>query len=235
MSEVLEQGVLGDIPYYVRRLTVEDLQRILDLQQEVVKALPNQETLEPLSAEEFLFILKGNGLMIGIFNHDRLIAFRALLIPIVDDQSLGRDIGLTDEADLKRILYQEISNVHPDFRGYGLQKKMATIIMNQIDTSKFDYVLATVMPYNIPSIKDKFHQGMYIAALKEKYGRKLRYIFVKYLHKHLQLRDESVFISMGDIEGQQNLLHNGYVGVAYKKQDDDWFIEYKKVSNEGLE
>ena len=45
MCEVLEQGVLGDIPYYVRRLTVEDLHRILDLQQEVVKALPNQDNV----------------------------------------------------------------------------------------------------------------------------------------------------------------------------------------------
>ncbi|MFC5543379.1 GNAT family N-acetyltransferase [Ureibacillus suwonensis] len=234
MCEVIEEGVLKDIPYHVKKLKVDHIPQILDLQQAVVDSLPDKQTLEPLSDEEFRFILEGNGLMIGVFIEDRLIAFRALLIPEMDDQGLGKDIGLTEEEDLKRVLYQEISNVHPDFRGYGLQKKMAQIIMKHIDMSNFDYVLATVMPYNIPSIKDKLHQGMYIAALKEKYGGKLRYIFFKPLHKKPKLKKESVFISMGDIEGQKNLLHNGYIGVAIKEQGDDWFVEYKKVLDEGL-
>lgn len=234
MGEVIEQGVLNDIPYEVKKLTLDDLPQILTLQKTVVDALPDKEALQPLTVEEFQNILKGNGVLVGVFVEDRLIAFRALLIPDMDDQDLAKDIGLSDEADLKRVCYQEISNVHPDFRGYGFQKKMASIIMKLIDTSQFDYVLATVMPYNIPSIKDKFHQGMHIAAVKEKYGGKLRYIFFKPLHKELPLAEESVFCSMGDIEGQKHLLNNGYVGVALKQQGDDWLVEYKKVLRKGL-
>ncbi|WP_342463014.1 GNAT family N-acetyltransferase [Ureibacillus sp. FSL K6-8385] len=233
MSEIIEQGVLRDIPYHVKKLKVDDLPQILDLQRTVVDALPHKDILEPLSAEEFEYILKGNGIVIGVFVGDRLIAFRALLIPEIDDQHLGKDIGLNEE-DLKRVIYQEISNVHPEFRGYGLQKKMAKIIMKLIDDSEFDYVMATVMPYNIPSIKDKLHQGMHIAALKEKYGGKLRYIFVKPLRKKLKLKKEAVLIPMGDIEGQKNLLHNGYIGVAIKHQCDDWYVEYRKVEAEDL-
>ncbi|MFC5559376.1 GNAT family N-acetyltransferase [Ureibacillus thermophilus] len=234
MCEIIEKGVLKDIAYYVKKLKMSDLPQILALQQAVVNSLPDQETLQPLTIEEFQYILQGNGLMIGVFVDEQLIAFRALLIPELDDQGLGKDIGLVDEADLKRVLYQEISNVHPDFRGYGLQKKMAQIIMKKIDASRFDYVLATVMPYNIPSMKDKFYQGMYIAALKEKYGGKLRYIFAKPLHKELQLEKESVWISMGDIEGQKNLLHNGYVGIAIKEQGNKWFVEFKKALEKRL-
>lgn len=228
MSEAIYKGYLRDTPFIVKQLKENDLQEILDLQQAVVDALPNKKTLEPLSEEEFLFILKGKGLMIGAFVEDKLVAFRALLIPKMEDEYLGEDIGLTEE-ERKRVLYQEITNVHPNYRGHGLQKKLADCIMKQIDTSEFHYILSTVMPYNIPSLKDKFYQGMRIAALKEKYGGKLRYIFVKRLLDEKPLEEKSVFLSMGDIEGQETLLHKGYVGVSLKQQDNDWFVEYKKV------
>lgn len=230
MSEVIYEGCLGGTPFIVKQLTENDLKDILSLQQVVVDALPNKETLEPLSAEEFLFILHGNGIMIGAFVEDELIAFRALLIPEMDDEGLGADIGLSEE-DRKRVLYQEITNVHPNFRGHGLQKKLADCIMKQIDTSEFHYILSTVMPYNIPSLKDKFYQGMRIAALKAKYGGKMRYIFVKRLIAEQCLEENSVFLSMGDIEGQKELLHKGYVGVSLKQQEDDWLVEYRKVLN----
>lgn len=228
MSEVIYQDYLGETPYYVKTLTVDDLTDILALQQEVMDALPNKEQLQPLTSEEFLFILKGNGLMIGAFADQRLIAFRALLIPEMDDEGLGEDIGLTGE-ELKQILYQEITNVHPKYRGHSLQRKLANCIMKQIDQSKFKYILATVMPYNIPSLKDKFDQGMRIEELKEKFGGKIRYIFAKRLQGEALLEEESHFLSMGDFEGQRALLHKGYVGISLKQQDDDWFVEYKKV------
>ena len=44
------------------------------------------------------------------------------------------------------------------------------------ENSKYDYVCCTVAPFNIPSLKDKFSQGMEIAALKEKYGGSMRYV-----------------------------------------------------------
>lgn len=228
MSESIYKGYLGDTPFSVKGLKAKDIKEILALQQAVVDALPNKETLEPLSEEEFLFILNGNGLMIGAFAEDKLIAFRALLIPELENEYLGEDVGLSEDAR-KRVLYQEITNVHPNYRGHGLQKKLADCIMKQIDTSQFHYILSTVMPYNIPSLKDKFYQGMRIAALKEKYGGKLRYIFVKKLLEEDPLEDKSKFLSMGDVEDQKALLHKGYVGVSLKQQDDDWFVEYKKV------
>ncbi|MGM2835110.1 GNAT family N-acetyltransferase, partial [Bacillus cereus group sp. Bce025] len=128
----------------------------------------------------FQYILEGNGMMIGAFIDNKLIAFRALLVPPIDDEHLGLDIGIA-ESKLHRVIYQEISNVHPNCRGNGMQKILATVIMNELqkDDSKYDYVCCTVAPFNIPSLKDKFAQGMEIAALKEKYGGSMRYVFVK--------------------------------------------------------
>ena len=209
-----------------RKLTEADLSIIQAVQEDVCAALENPAILQPLSDEELLNILHDNGVMIGIFTSERLIAFRALLKPQVDeDEHLGADVGAKDFA---RVLYQEISNVHPDYRGHGLQKLMARWIMDEIDLAHFDWICATVMPYNIASLKDKFTQGMYVYALKLKYGGKLRYVFGKDLHSTREFTSASIHVSMGDTEKQQQLLADGFVGVAMEPFNDDWLVEYRK-------
>nr|WP_106785016.1 N-acetyltransferase [Lysinibacillus timonensis] len=220
--------MLGVVPYKVYVLTKVHLPEVLALQEVVMEALPNKDTLQPLSEDEFLYMLEGNGLLIGVYIEDKLIAFRAVVVPKIDEEHLGYDLGLVEESDLQRIMYQEISNVHPNYRGHGLQKTMAKVIMGQIEPSKFDYLCTTVMPYNIASLKDKFSQGFYIIALKTIYGGKLRYVFAHDLQKEPQYEEETIIISMGDREGQQQLLKQGYVGVLMKQVDDDWFVEYRR-------
>ena len=209
-----------------RTLTNSDLHSIQEVQADVCAALENPAMLQPLSDEELLHILSDNGVMIGVFTSERLIAFRALLKPQVDeDEHLGMDVGANN---LSRVLYQEISNVHPAFRGHGLQKLMAQWIMDEVDLTQYDWICATVMPYNIASLKDKFAQGMYVYALKWKYGGKLRYVFGKDLHSNRSFTSTSIHVSMGDTEQQQQLLADGFVGIAMEQIDDDWFVEYRK-------
>lgn len=209
-----------------RTLTDSDLHSIQAVQADVCAALENPAILQPLSDEELLNILSGNGVMIGVFASERLIAFRALLKPQVDeDEHLGADVGA---KDFSRVLYQEISNVHPAFRGHGLQKLMAQWIMEKVNLTHYDWICATVMPYNIASLKDKFAQGMYVYALKWKYGGKLRYVFGKDLHGNRACTSTSICVSMGDTDKQQQLLADGFVGVAMEQIDGDWFVEYRK-------
>ena len=209
-----------------RKLTDSDLHSIQAVQADVCAALENPAILQPLSDEELLHILSGNGVMIGVFASERLIAFRALLKPQVDeDEHLGEDVGAND---FSRVLYQEISNVHPEFRGHGLQKLMAQWIMSEVNLTHYDWICATVMPYNIASLKDKFSQGMHVHALKWKYGGKLRYVFGKDLRDNHACTSTSIRVSMGDTDKQQQLLADGFVGVAMEQTDDDWFVEYRK-------
>ncbi|MGG0655671.1 GNAT family N-acetyltransferase [Rummeliibacillus pycnus] len=223
----IAQGILSETPYKVKVLSHEQLPQIEKLQDEVIAALPDKKTLQPLSKEEISYILNDHGFMIGVYVEDELIAFRALLEPIIDDEHLGRDCGIAEE-ELPRVLYQEISNVSPRYRGYGLQKKMAQIIMGQIDLSRFNYICATVKPLNIPSLKDKFSQGLLIAGLKEKYGNKLRYIFFKKLKFEEPSFTEARALKMSDTTGQQQLLKEGFLGTDMFEQDGQWFVTYRK-------
>ncbi|HDR4861305.1 GNAT family N-acetyltransferase [Bacillus cereus] len=227
---VLYEGTLkqNNESFHVTLLSLEHIEQILSLQNIVVEALEDKSRLQPLSQEEFQYILKGNGMMIGAFIENELIAFRALLVPPIDDEHLGLDIGLP-ENELHRVIYQEISNVHPNCRGNGMQKILANVIMDELqkEDSKYDYVCCTVAPFNIPSLKDKFAQGMEIAVLKEKYGGSLRYVFVKKLRGDNE-RDwtDVQSILMSDASGQQTLLSEGYRGYEMEKTADTFIVKF---------
>ncbi|PEW72409.1 UNVERIFIED_ORG: hypothetical protein EDC93_106149 [Bacillus cereus] len=227
---VLYKGSLkqNNEPFHVTLLSLEHIDQILSLQNVVVEALEDKSRLQPLSLEEFQYILEGNGMMIGAFIENELIAFRALLVPPIDDEHLGLDIGIA-ESELHRVIYQEISNVHPNSRGNGMQKILATVIMDELqkEDSKYDYVCCTVAPFNIPSLKDKFAQGMEIAALKEKYGGSMRYVFVKELRGD-KVRDwtEIENVLMSDAGGQQALISEGYRGYEMEKIDGDFVVKF---------
>ncbi|PGD15813.1 N-acetyltransferase [Bacillus toyonensis] len=227
---VLYEGTLkqNEQPFHVTLLSRKHIEQILSLQNIIVEALEDKSRLQPLSQEEFQYILEGNGMMIGAFIENELVAFRALLVPPIDDEHLGLDTGL-HENELQRVIYQEISNVHPNCRGNGMQKILAKVIMEELqkEDSKYDYVCCTVAPFNIPSLKDKFAQGMEIAALKEKYGGSMRYVFVKELRRDKE-RDwtDVQSILMSDANGQQALLSEGYRGYEMEKTADTFIVKF---------
>lgn len=228
--ETLYKGLLMHaVPFYIRKLEEDDLSAAMSLQQEVAEALEDQDVLAALSEEELLFIMRGGGMIIGVFVGDQLIALRATLVPEVDDEHLGYDIGL-NTAQLATVLYQEVSCVSIDYRGHGLQKLMAKVLMEQVQESDYTYVCATVAPFNIPSLKDKFTQQLEVKALKKKYGGKLRYVFAKKineLNKKITYESEQL-IPMSNIALQQELLADGWNGTGMTERADEWLVRYEK-------
>jgi len=207
---------------------MDHLSAILNVQEDVIFHLKDKKILQPLTVEEFQFILNGNGFMLGVFIEKTLIAYRALLVPPIDQEHLGLDIGL-NENDLEKVIYQELSVVLPAFQGNQLQRTLATLIMEELSKSKhsFRYVCATVALFNIPSLKDKFIQGMEILALKEKYDGRLRYVFSKDLEKvNSRSWKEVKSILMVDVLAQQTLLKNGWRGFKMELREGAWWITY---------
>lgn len=212
----------------VRTCTTADLSSILALQKEVIHTLTETSFLQPLTKEEFLHILSEHGMMLGAFHEGELIAFRALLIPNNDEADhLGEDAGINRE-EWTKVIYSEISNVKPSFRGNGLQRILGELIIGEIDSKQFRYVCATVAPFNIASLLDKFAHGLKVVSLKEKYEGLLRYILVKDFAEIAVEVTESIKVSMGDIAAQQEYLQAGWRGVAIEKHDEDWFVAFER-------
>lgn len=226
---ITNQALNKKQPMYMKRLYLEDLPEIEEIQQRVINSLPDKETLQPLTTEEFLFILNERGLLIGAYVEDGLIGFRALLMPEIDAEHLGYDLGLSEE-DLPHVIYQEISVVLPEYRGNRLQQKLAEVIMKELPhlEQDFRYVCCTVAPLNIPSLKDKFTQGMHIGALKEKYDGMLRYILVKDLENASPEYADYTSAKIDDLEKQQELLAEGYAGIGLQAIKGFYEIQFAK-------
>ena len=214
----------------IRRLTAKNLNEILLVQSKVIDALTTDSFLQPLSEEEFTTILNGKGFMIGAYYNDKLIAFRAMLEPELDDEHLGKDAGLP-ESEWPKVLYSEITNVDPKFRGNNLQVLLGKIILGEVDKTRFRYICTTVAPFNIASLKDKFAHGLEIVSLKMKYGNLLRYILLKDLSLVSTVAStvESRYIPMANTEEQQQLLENGWIGTAIENKNDHWYVRYEKT------
>lgn len=213
----------------IMSLTTDHLEDILALQQQVIATLTSESFLQPLSEKEFLYLLNGKGFMIGAYDKEHLIAFRAMLEPDLDEEHLGKDAGLP-RSEWPLVLYSEVSNVHPHFRGNNLQVVLGKIIMQKVDEQRFRYVCATVAPFNIASLKDKFAHGMQIVALKVKYGGLLRYILMKDLANVVEPNGftDSCQIPMADTEQQQQYLQEGWKGTGIEQVNNEWFVCFKK-------
>lgn len=215
---------------HVRTCTMTDLESLLHMQEKVILSLKETSFLQPLSTEEFTHLLNGHGFLLGAFWEGELIAFRGLLIPEVsEDDHLGREVGLS-EVELKKVVYSEVSNVLPDFQGNGLQKILGKMMFNRIDQDTFRYVCATVAPFNIPSLIDKFAHQLQIVSLKEMYGGLLRFIFLRDFSTEEKAVLESKFIELGDKNKQQALLKEGWRGIQLKQIDGNWMVEYIRTN-----
>lgn len=221
------QGEWNGLTINVRHLTRADLDEVESVQQDVMRELIDLSHYQSLTTDEFKKILHDET-MVGAFYQNRLIAFRALLIPSIDDEHLGRDVHWPEES-LDRVIYQEVTNVHPAFRGYGLQTHLGNLLMKELEENEqFNLVCATVAPFNIPSIKDKFTLGLRIGALKEKYGSKLRYVLFKELRKEWAPANQIEYVEMKDTIRQVKLLNEGYTGTELHIESDEWIVRYEK-------
>lgn len=234
MNRLYEGTIINQVlnkkqPLHMKRLYLEDLPVIEEVQQRVIDSLSEKETLQPLTTEEFLFILNERGLLVGAYVEEQLIGFRALLVPEIDEEHLGYDLGLPEE-DLPHVIYQEISVVLPEYRGNRLQQKLADVIMKELPNLEgdFRYVCCTVAPMNIPSLKDKFSQHMHIGALKEKYDGMLRYILVKDMKNASPEYTGYTSAKIDDLEKQQELLAEGYAGIGLQAIKGFYEIQFAK-------
>lgn len=231
----ITEGILKKAkqPYQVKLLNVNHLEKIIKLQNDVYEQLADKSKLERLSEDEFKFILSDKGLMIGVYVNNELIAVRALLDPENDPDHLGRAIRLK-ETELDKVIYQEVSFVHPDYQGNGLQKLMAKVIMEELDKTNhaYSYVCATVAPDNIPSLKDKFYQKMELKAFVTIYGEKQRYVFAKEINQTKPKKEikKEEYVKLADVNHIIEFLKQNFVGIKLVEENAVYYIklvEYK--------
>src|SRR5699024_4950932 len=152
----------------LKYLTRNDLPEIMALQHIVYKMLEDKEVLQTLNEDEFEEIID-QGFIVGTCEQHELVGIRATYIPPVNyEEHLADDAEITEKD---KVIFSEISFINPGHRGRRLQTRMGEELIEKVKKDgRFDYILTTVMPNNLASLKDKFRLGFKIVKTAYKYN-----------------------------------------------------------------
>ncbi len=169
-----------ELPCNICKLSLEDIKLILTFQEQLCFTIKDKDTFVPLSLQEWEYLIN-HGFALGVFPQNcpqRPAYLIGCLYPPLEE-NLGVDIGLTPE-ELACVAHLEIAMADPDFRGYKMHSKMCQLCAEHfIHDGRTHFIMSTVSPQNIPSLKALQSAGLQPVIEKEKYGGKLRYIMLR--------------------------------------------------------
>lgn len=207
--------------FEMRYLEKSDLPQIMALQDVILGRLSRKDLLEAFPRDFMESHIGSQGFIIGIFVRKRLVAFRNVYFPDVNDRewNLGYDIGLETHEDLRRVANLQMLCVHPEFRGNSLGRRMNLHAIDAIRRERrFMHLCATVSPYNYWNVSILLKCGFTIRTLKTKYNGKLRYVVHQNLDRPVRLPESSkrVSVRLTDLERQKDLIGRGFIGVRIR-------------------
>ena len=101
-----------------------------------------------------------------------------VVFPGKNSENLGYDIGLP-EAELCSVAHMDTVTVHPNFRGYGLQRLLISQAEEALSKTQYRYLLCTVHPENSFSRSNMEKLGYTYIKQALKYGGLPRCIYLK--------------------------------------------------------
>lgn len=164
--------------YRIRQASVGDQDTILKIMDISRNALPNKSLFiadEPAFVQRIL-THDGFGLLALDFSGIPA-AYLLALFPGLSEENLGRDLCFQPDQLLQTAHVESLA-VLPAHWGHHLQQSLISCALLLLDSS-YPYLMATVSPQNLPSLKSFQACGFQIQAQKEKYNGHMRYILLK--------------------------------------------------------
>lgn len=219
----------------MRSLDRSSLPSLWSLQSIIAQNLTHPQVFLLHDREFFLEMLCLPHLAIGIFDHDQLIAYSILRLPessgAIPDHP-GWDIGLPQE-DLAKVAHLQTVAVHPAYRGRGLQRWLVRAQIRSAECLGYRHICSTVSPENPVSLANMLSSGLMIVALLPKFQGWWRFILhrdMAMLHplREIGLEGEAALraIFISDLEGQANLLREGFKGFKMEMRPEGIFLIY---------
>jgi ribosomal protein S18 acetylase RimI-like enzyme len=109
---------------------------------------------------------------------DQVVGFQIVRFPGSDPDNLGRDIGLSGPT-LAQVAHLESAAVVPAHWGEGLQRLLLARAEEELSDQGFRYLMCTVYPGNLPSLRNLEAVGYRVVATKAKYGGYERHVMLK--------------------------------------------------------
>ncbi len=145
---------------------------------------------------------------------NKIAGVRLTYLPGIANCNHGIDIGLSD-AELNQVAQFHGTVIKLDMRSKGLGDYLVRTNSKQIIDNGYDYILVTVHPQNINSIKMFLRNEFSIRCLRTKYNGLPRYILSRE-RTNDDLKDDGEFelIELENLSLISSKLENGFVGVG---------------------
>ena len=166
--------------FKIKRADEEDLHLIMDIMTECRNAVENKEWFV---ADDEAYVkehLSGKGFAV-LARTDAEKAAGFFLVKYLDQEdeltcALGYDKKKTEQTAV-----MDSACVKVEYRGYSLQRKMQEEAEKMLDKNKYHFLICTVHPDNLASLKSMQKNGFHIRKKKKCYGGYVRYILEKEL------------------------------------------------------
>lgn len=137
--------------------------------------MPRPDLFVATCREENASYLTEPNVIFGTYEHGRLIAYASLAFPLEASVILW---GSWRDADtVRRCAKLDTIVVDPDYRGHGLQRTLISHCLSYAKAPDPDcFVLTTVSPENIYSLRNVQSEGFQILKRMLKYGGRDRYV-----------------------------------------------------------
>lgn len=170
-----------------RRAEREDLESVMRLMREAKDSVPDTSWFEADGMETVTRHLEEEGfiLLAECKAQDRdegeeTAAFLIVRFPGSADDNLGEYLHLEGE-DMAKVAHLETAVVSEKFRGMHLQYRLFKKAEEMLNGSEYKYLMATVHPDNVYSLRNMEELGCEKAAEVLKYGGKRRLVMCKKL------------------------------------------------------
>jgi len=131
--------------------------------------------------------------------------------------SFHRSLNLSDE-DLKKLAHLQAIAVHPHFRGYGLQRKLAAAHLKVLERTGYEHICCTVSPKNPVSLNNL-----------------LSYKNWPMTGAGIAVTGDETAITCLNIERQRELIRRGYEGYRVEGNGEKSEIFYRKRSTPAMD
>ena len=166
----------------LKRLTFEDIDQIMALQDEIVEGLEDKQLYVPSGREEIQSHFSTEGVLLGYVTEENELAALAIYLKRgYSPSNYGYDVELEGE-ELLKVGQVDTVLVKADYRGNNLQYRMCSLLEEIAKEKQTPILCATASPYNTFSVNNFLKLGYEVKKDKLKYGGLRRYILMKSLY-----------------------------------------------------
>lgn len=166
--------------FEIKKADIEDLEDIMDIMADCRNTLKNKEWFV---ADDEIYVrnhLEKNGFAV-IARTDTEKAAGFFLIKYIDQEDeLTCALGY-DQKKIGKTAVMDSACVRQEYRGYSLQRKMQKAAERMLDKNQYHFLICTIHPDNLASLKSMQKNGFHIRKKIECYGGYTRYILEKEL------------------------------------------------------